>query len=141
LGCSDFGLAASWARAAIHASYSGVPRRGGAPAGMPPIHCGMSARLSPAVFPAQDGSTMHARHRKAQLSIGGNRFIPAWCHAIVAIATPNQGWDGTKQVPLTMNSVAKAFVETGPGSVHAAGFPAAIIVNRLPLPFEQSWIS
>src|SRR5258706_13822303 len=31
--CSVFGLAASSARLAIHASYSGVPRRGGLPEG------------------------------------------------------------------------------------------------------------
>jgi hypothetical protein len=44
-------------------------------------------------------------------------------------------------VPLTMSSLANAFAETGRGLVHAAGFPAAIFVNRLPLPFEQSRIS
>ena len=66
LDCPVFGRAASWARAAIHASYSGVPRRGGTPGGMPPIHCGMSARLSPAVFPAQDVSMTPARQSKAQ---------------------------------------------------------------------------
>ena len=75
MACSVFGLAASWARAAIHASYSGVPRRGGVPEGMPPIQCGMSASRSPAVFPAQDVSMTPARHRKAQWNMGGNRFI------------------------------------------------------------------
>jgi hypothetical protein len=35
--CSVFGLAASSARFAIQASYSGVPGRGGASAGRPPI--------------------------------------------------------------------------------------------------------
>ena len=75
MDCSVFGLAASWARAAIQASYSGVPRRGGTSEGMPPIQCGMSAIRSPAVFPAQDVSMMPARHSKAQGSRGGNRFI------------------------------------------------------------------
>jgi hypothetical protein len=108
---------------------------------MPPIHCGMSARLSPAVFPAQDGSSKPARQSKAQVSIGGNRFIHAGCHGNVAVSTRNQGRDGTIQVPLTMISRTKAFVESGPGPVHTAGFPAAVFVNRLPLPFAQSWIS
>src|SRR6266403_258825 len=40
--CSVFGLAASSARLAIHASYSSVPGRGGASAGSPPIQCGIS---------------------------------------------------------------------------------------------------
>jgi hypothetical protein len=65
-GCSVFGRAASCARAAIIASYSGVPRRGGAPSGRPPIQCGMSAMDSPGVLPpAQAGSVRHAMHRKA----------------------------------------------------------------------------
>jgi hypothetical protein len=65
-GCSVFGRAASCARAAIIASYSGVPRRGGEPSGRPPIQCGMSANVSPGVLPpAQAGSVRHAIHRKA----------------------------------------------------------------------------
>lgn len=76
-GCSVFGLAASWARAAIHASYSGVPRRGGTSEGMPPIQCGMSAIRSPAVFPAQEVNMTPARHSQAHVRMGGNRFIPA----------------------------------------------------------------
>ncbi len=57
LGCSVLGLAASWARLAINSSYSGVPRRGGASAGRPPIQCGMSAICSPGVRPpAHDNS-------------------------------------------------------------------------------------
>ena len=77
MGCSAFGLAASLARVAIHASCSGVPRRGGTSEGMPPIQCGMSAIRSPAVLPAQDVSMTHARHSKAQWSMGGNRIIRA----------------------------------------------------------------
>src|SRR2546430_7330507 len=49
--CSVFGLAASPARLAIHASYSGVPGRG-ASAGSPPIQCG----ISPICTLLQDGS-------------------------------------------------------------------------------------
>jgi hypothetical protein len=68
-GCSVFGRAASCARAAIIASYSGVPRRGGVPSGRPPIQCGMSAMVSPGVRPpAQAGSARHARHRRAHRS-------------------------------------------------------------------------
>jgi hypothetical protein len=63
--CSVFGLAASSARLAIHASYSGVPRRGGVSGGSPPIQCGMSA-ICP---PAQDDSVTHARQRKAEQRI------------------------------------------------------------------------
>ena len=99
LGCAVFGLAASWARVAIQASYSGVPRRGGTPGGMPPIHCGMSASRSPAVLPAQDVSTMPARPRKAQARIGRNRFIHWRCHGNVAASIRNQGRDGTVAVP------------------------------------------
>ncbi len=84
MGCAVFGLAASWARSAIHASYSAVPRRGGAPGGMPPIHCGMSAIRSPAVFPAQDASRKPARHKSAQVRMGGNRIIHEGCHVNVA---------------------------------------------------------
>jgi hypothetical protein len=50
-GWPAFGRAASSERFAIHASYSGVPRRGGVPSGKPPIHDGMSAMCSPAVLP------------------------------------------------------------------------------------------
>src|ERR1700730_959926 len=50
-GWPVFGRAASSERFAIHASYSGVPRRGGVPSGRPPIHDGMSAICSPAVLP------------------------------------------------------------------------------------------
>ncbi len=68
--CSVFGLAASWARLAIHASYSGAPRRGGASAGSPPIQCGISAICPPAVrSPAHDDSDKHARQRKADLIV------------------------------------------------------------------------
>src|SRR5439155_14420566 len=61
---------ASWARLAIHASYSGVPRRGGASAGSPPIQCGMSAICSPAVRPpVHDDSDSAARQRKADMIV------------------------------------------------------------------------
>jgi hypothetical protein len=74
-GCSVFGRAASCARAAIIASYSGVPRRGGVPSGRPPIQCGMSAMVSPGVLPpAQAGSIRHARHRRAHRS-AAEQFI------------------------------------------------------------------
>ena len=131
LDCSVFGRAASWARAAIHASYSGVPRRGGTPEGMPPIQCGMSAIRSPAVFPpAQDDSTMHARHSKAQSSNGGNRFIRAGCHGNVAVPTRNQGRDGTTQVPLTMSSLASALVGAAPGRFARQFFrPECLLTN------------
>jgi len=38
-----FGRAASCARSAFHASYAAVPGLGGASAGRPPIHAGISA--------------------------------------------------------------------------------------------------
>jgi hypothetical protein len=51
------GRAASCARSACHVSYSGVPRRGGASDGNPPIHCGMSATglLPVVVHPVSNG--------------------------------------------------------------------------------------
>ena len=61
--CSVFGLAASWARLAIHASYSGVPGRGGASSGSPPIQCGM---------PAHDDSDRAARQRKARRALSAS---------------------------------------------------------------------
>jgi hypothetical protein len=68
--CSVFGLAASRARFAIISSYSGVPRRGGASAGRPPIQYGMSAICSPAVRPpAQDDSARKATQRTADLIV------------------------------------------------------------------------
>jgi hypothetical protein len=45
--------------------------------------------------------------------MGGNRFIPGWCHAIVAIAMRNQGWDEVTQIPLTI-TFADALLEPGP---------------------------
>jgi len=60
--CSVLGLAASSARFAIHASYSGVPGRGGASAGRPPIACGIK---SPTCTLLQDGSDRTARQRNA----------------------------------------------------------------------------
>src|SRR5260370_12289811 len=75
--CSTFGLAASCARFAIHASYSGVPRRGGAPSGRPPIQCGMSAICSPAVRPLpHDDRQTHTRHRKADLILAPPLPLP-----------------------------------------------------------------
>jgi len=65
LACGVFGRAASSARAAIQASYSAVPGRGGTPAGKPPIQCGMSASRSPAVWPAQEVRRKPASHSKA----------------------------------------------------------------------------
>ena len=75
LGCALLGLAASSARAAIQASYSGEPRRGGTPGGSPPSQCGMSASRSPMVWPAQADSERQARHNRADLSIGEEEFI------------------------------------------------------------------
>ena len=83
--CSVFGLAASWARLAIHASYSGVPRRGGASSGSPPIQCGMSA-ICP---PAQDDSITHARQRKAKLIPPVAECIFDLCRRIVASLGPS----------------------------------------------------
>jgi hypothetical protein len=56
----SFGLAASFARSACQASYSGVPRRGGASGGSPPIQCGMSAIWAPL---AQAETKRHNAHR------------------------------------------------------------------------------
>jgi hypothetical protein len=96
LGWSVFGRAASWARAAIHASYSGVPRRGGTPAGSPPIQCGMSARCSPGVLPAQDDSATQARPSSTDLKLGEERSITGRCQRIVAIAVRNHGGDAVR---------------------------------------------
>lgn len=46
-----FGLAASFPRSACQASYWGVPGRGGASGGNPPIQCGMSATWGPPAQP------------------------------------------------------------------------------------------
>ena len=116
MGCSLFGRAASWARAAIQASYSGVPRRGGTSEGRPPIQCGMSAIRSPAVFMAHDVSMMHARNSKAQWIIGESRIMPQSCPGNVAIAMRNQGCDGTIQLPLTMIGFGNARCVARPGS-------------------------
>jgi len=70
--CSVFGLAASSARLAIHASYSGVPRRGGVSAGRPPIACGIK---SPTCTLLQDGSDRTVRQRNADLIAFATRLI------------------------------------------------------------------
>jgi hypothetical protein len=87
-GCcwSVFGVAASWARLAIHASYSGEPRRGGASAGSPPIQGGMSAICSPTVrfTVLHDERERTARQRKVNLVEWRSRFMPDLCARIVA---------------------------------------------------------
>ena len=79
--CSVLGLAASSARFAIHASYSGVPRRGGVSAGRPPIACGIK---SPTCTLLQDGSDRTARQRNADLIALVTRLISGLCRRIVA---------------------------------------------------------
>jgi hypothetical protein len=74
VGWVVLGLAASWARAAIQASYSGEPRRGGTPGGSPPIQCGISASRSPTVW-AQADSETQARHSRAHLIFGEEALI------------------------------------------------------------------
>ena len=80
--CSVFGLAASSARLAIHASYSGVPRRGGVSAGRPPIACGIK---SPTCTLLQDGSDRTVRQRNADLIAFATRLISDLCRRIVAL--------------------------------------------------------
>lgn len=80
-----------------------------------------------------------ATHSKAHVRMGGNRFIPGWCHAIVAIAMRNQGWDEVTQVPLTI-ALANALLEPGPARF-TPGSSAGVFVNRFQLPFGQSRIS
>src|SRR5258706_3500101 len=79
--CSVFGLAAPSARLAIHASYSGVPRRGGVSAGRPPSACGIR---SPTCTLLQDGSDRTARQRNADLIAFAARLISDLCRRIVA---------------------------------------------------------
>ena len=74
LGWAVLGLVASCARAAIQASYSGDPRRGGTPGGSPPIQCGISASRSPTVW-AQADSETQARQSRAHLIFGEVQFI------------------------------------------------------------------
>jgi hypothetical protein len=95
--CSVFGVAASWARLAIHASYAGEPRRGGASAGSPPIQGGMSAICSPTVrfTVLHDESESAARQRKANLVELRSRFMPDLCTRIVA----SPGLRGPSQLP------------------------------------------
>jgi len=89
--CSVFGLAASSARLAIHASYSGVPRRGGVSAGRPPIACGIR---SPTCMLLQDGSDRTARQRNTDLIAFATRLISDLCRRIVAPgARPDRSGD------------------------------------------------
>jgi hypothetical protein len=69
----DLGVAASSARFFCHASYSGVPRRGGTSFGNPPIHVGTLSATAPPTAGrgsvAQAGSIMQAMAAKpAKLS-------------------------------------------------------------------------
>jgi hypothetical protein len=97
--CSVFGLAASLARFAIISSYSGVPRRGGVPAGSPPIQYGMSAIRSPAVRPpAQDDSAKQERQRAD--------FIVILVRFILDLYRRNPGWQ--RNGPSTGAELAEA---------------------------------
>src|SRR6202165_2925527 len=78
-GLLTFGSAASLARLAIKALYSGVPFLGGTPSGSPPNHVGrISALVSPIVRPpvAQDISGKHAPKR---ISLRTNFITTATC--------------------------------------------------------------
>src|SRR5215204_6329350 len=55
-----FGLPASFARSACQASYSGVPRRGGACGGNPPIQCGMSTIWGPLALAETNEQSAHS---------------------------------------------------------------------------------
>ena len=69
--CLSFGRAASSARCAIQASYSGVPRRGGTSLGIPPSHIGILSATAPLTdglgSVAQAASIMHAMLASAGL--------------------------------------------------------------------------
>jgi len=64
-----------------------LPRRGGTPAGSPPIQCGMSASRSPAVWPEQADTETACKTQKAHFSFEAKRFIPGRYYPIVAIAS------------------------------------------------------
>ena len=64
-----FGLAASFARSACQASYSGVPRRGGASGGNPPIQCGMSAIWGPLAQAETNEQSAHSV-KKVRSTVG-----------------------------------------------------------------------
>ena len=67
-----FGRDASVARSACHLSYSGVPRRGGASDGNPPIACGMSAiGLLPAVVHPESNAAASSRRANLILASRG----------------------------------------------------------------------
>ena len=67
-----FGRDASVARSACHFSYSGVPRRGGASDGNPPIACGMSAiGLLPAVVHPESNAAASSRRANLILASRG----------------------------------------------------------------------
>jgi hypothetical protein len=68
--------AASSARFFIHSSYSGVPRRGGTPLGIPPIHVGVLSATT-ALTEAQDVSIATALNnsRDRMIQIGRLRRL------------------------------------------------------------------
>ena len=82
-GWAALGRAASSERFAIHASYSGVPRRGGVPSGRPPIHGGTSAICSPAVLPPAQPHSIRPAHDKRIGRILW-RVMPLGCRMIAA---------------------------------------------------------
>lgn len=82
-----FGFAASFARSACQAAYSGVPGRGGVPGGSPPIQCGMSATgLLPVL--AQPETVMQIAHRirNVQIIVGS---LKARCRRRLLVPQPS----------------------------------------------------
>ena len=91
--CLVFGRAASLARSGCHASYSGVPRRGGTSFGIPPSHVGTVSATIPPVE-AQADSAMHAMAAKGVTTLSFMGAITSPNHVeSMATGGPANGTD------------------------------------------------
>jgi len=88
-----FGRAASSARLAIQASYSGVPIRGGIPVGSPPSHCGTASIIW--LRCCVDAQDTNAKHIPKEISlqtdfmVDGLILLPLLLNCRELTATPS----------------------------------------------------
>ena len=112
--CLVFGRAASLARSACHASYSGVPRRGGTSFGIPPSHVGTVSATIPLVE-AQADSVMHAMAAKGVITLSFMGAITSPNH-VESMATASVGVRPTAQTRPCAGAAAVWRVRYWPGS-------------------------
>jgi hypothetical protein len=137
-GSLSLGSAATWARLAIQASYSGVPLLGGTPSGRPPNHVGsVSAAVSPIVRPpvAHD---MSGKHDPKRINVRTSFIMAALIHRPVSIATaPASLLDLMDALPMVIpQGLTMKGEGAGSGRVGAGSVRRTAVSSRAGLP---SW--